>query len=207
TRLLVVGASLWSSAFARALIDAGGEVLVVDNVWRRLRAPRLAGVPVYYGEILSDRAEAALELTDVGSLLAAGANDAYNALVCASFAADLGRENVFQLPLHGGEDGDPRGLTRPRRGRIAIAAQAHHEWLEERLGEGWRFQKTQFSETFTYQDFLAQASGEGVAVALRLADGSLFLAASDESRHPRAGDVLLSFAPPKPLAAGAEAQT
>lgn len=196
-RLLIIGASPWSTAFAKAVMDIGGDVLIVDNVWHRLRSPRLAGVPVFYGEILSDKAEATLELTDVGMLLATTPNDAYNALVCATFAAELGREHVFQLPMHSGDESDPRGVMRTRRGQVAFAETARYELMYQRVIEKWRFQKTPFSDSYSYADFKQQSASEFVPILLQRADGSLRLCAANGSIDPKAGDVLLSFVPPK----------
>ncbi len=196
-RLLILGASPWTTALARAVMDVGGDVLVVDNRWHRLSEPRLAGIPVFYGEILSDRAEATLELTDVGLMLAASANDAYNALACATFAPELGRENVFQLPMHDGEERDPRSMMRTRRGQVAFSESAHYELLYKRIIEQWRFQKTPFSESFDYAAFKAQAAPEALAVLLCRANGSLQLMSAETTPQPRPGDVLLSFVPPK----------
>jgi len=199
-RLLIVGASPWSTALARAVTEAGGSVLVVDNVWQRLSEPRLAGVPVFYGEILSDRAEATLELTDVGTLLAATPNDAYNALVCASFAGELGREQVYQLPMHRSEEGDSRAVMRTRRGRVAMADTARYELLYQRMLEGWRFQRTPLSGNFDYAAFRAQAAPEAMPVLLRRPDGALRLIGVDGAPEPRPDDVLVSFVPPRPEA-------
>jgi NhaP-type Na+/H+ or K+/H+ antiporter len=196
-RLLILGASPWTTELARAVMDAGGDVLVVDNRWHLLSEPRLAGIPVFYGEILSEKAEATLELTDVGLMLAASANDAYNALACATFAPELGREKVFQLPMHGGEESDPRTMMRTRRGQVAFSESAHYELLYKRIIEQWRFQKTSFSENFDYAAFKAQAPPEAMAVLLRRADGSLRLLSAEDTPQPKPGDVLLSFVPPK----------
>lgn len=204
-RLLIVGASGWTTALARVVIDAGGQVLIVDSVWNRLREPRLAGVPVFYGEILSDRAEATLELTDVGTLLAATPNDAYNALVCASFAGELGRDQVYQLPMHDTDEGDARGVTRTRRGRVAFSEAARYERLFERQLQGWRFQKTTLSESFGYAAFREHAMPGAIMAVVRRADGSLHLVAADGTPEPRAGDVVISFVPPRPAAVQAPA--
>ncbi|MGH8321034.1 MAG: cation:proton antiporter, partial [Gammaproteobacteria bacterium] len=135
-RLLIVGASPWTTEFARILIESGANALVVDNSWHRLSGPRLAGIPVYYGEILSESAEASLELHDVGILLAATDNDAYNALVCTAFAPSMGRGLAFQLPMVAAESGDPKGVNRGMRGRIAFDEEAIYEELWRRLNQG-----------------------------------------------------------------------
>jgi hypothetical protein len=47
-------------------------VIIADSAWHRLRKARQAGVPVYFGELLSEHAEHELELGAFGSLLACG---------------------------------------------------------------------------------------------------------------------------------------
>src|SRR5690606_24555413 len=59
--LLIVGATPWSCALASALHRFGVDVLLVDGAYARLKAARMEGTPVYYGEILSDHAEHSLE--------------------------------------------------------------------------------------------------------------------------------------------------
>ncbi|MEM9263447.1 MAG: sodium:proton antiporter, partial [Pseudomonadota bacterium] len=89
--VLISGASLWSVALARALMDAGIPVLVADASWRRLRPARENKVPTYYGELLSEVTEHHLDLNKFGVLLALAANEAHNALVCTDLAPEMGR--------------------------------------------------------------------------------------------------------------------
>ncbi len=218
-RLLIIGANAWSLGMARAVTAAGGAVLLVDNVWHRLSEARLAGVDVYYGEILSEQAEVALELTDVGILLAATQNDAYNALVCSGFAPELGREQVFQLAMHRAESAGGRRLARPRRGRIAFSPELRYETLIRRMYGGWRFQKTTLTGQFNYSALRERLPEEAVPVVLLRAGGALRLIAAanaggdrgggrqaeDKKRpgltppgiEPKAGDILINFVPPK----------
>ncbi len=90
--VLIVGASSWTVGLAQVLKEKGVPVMIADTSWHRLRQARLAGIKVYYGEILSEAAEQELELNEYGTLFAATDNDAYNSLVCSRFAAELGRQ-------------------------------------------------------------------------------------------------------------------
>ncbi|MGA9851508.1 MAG: sodium:proton antiporter [Gammaproteobacteria bacterium] len=192
-RLLIVGASPWTTEFARILIESSANALVVDNSWHRLSGPRLAGIPVYYGEILSESAEASLELYDVGILLAATDNDAYNALVCTAFAPVMGRGVAFQLPMFAAEADDPKGVTRGMRGRIAFSEEALYEELWRRLNQGWIFQKTHITETYTYEKYLADCP-EGTLQLMAIKNGGgLLLHAQSAPFAPVAGDTVISF--------------
>jgi NhaP-type Na+/H+ or K+/H+ antiporter len=196
--LLIVGATPWSIEFARLLKQQDVEVLLADRSWHSLKPARLAGIPVYYGEILSEQAEQSLETAPVVTLLAATDNDAYNALVCNAFASELGRNRVFQLPMAESEELDPRGLTHTIHGRIAFhPEEAYWENLWTRHAVGWRLQKTKVTDSYTVDDMLGDRPENAFTVAMIRANGSLELKPAQDSLSPDSGDTVIYFAPPK----------
>jgi len=144
--LILAGAGAWSSGLAKKLHELEVPVIVADSAWHRLRAARQAGVPVYFGELLSEHAEHSLELGAFSSLLATTNNDAYNALVCARFAPELGRQNIFQLAT--GEVAEPRKPSPELRGRTAMSDEILYEDLQRRWYQGWSFRCSTLTETF-----------------------------------------------------------
>lgn len=151
--LLIAGATPWSTGLAEVLQKREIPVLLADSSWHRLRTARLAGVPVYFGELLSEEAETSVELGEMGSLLAATSNDAYNALICGHFASELGRQQVFQLPP--GEPQEKRRPTPGARGRTAFAEEAQYEKLEREWYLGWGFQGGNITQDYGSDAFLA----------------------------------------------------
>ena len=137
--VLIVGASPWSTELARALTnELHVQVLLVDSSWHRLRAARLAGVRVLYGEVLSDQFQQSLELNEIACLLAATSNDAYNALVCSHFTNILEHDRVFQLPMYAAEDdNDHKAVARPLRGQPAFHERAQYEELWRHHFQDW----------------------------------------------------------------------
>jgi len=196
--LLIVGANPWTIELARLLKEQGIDVLLADRSWHNLKPARLAGIPVYYGEILSEQAEQSLETAPVATLLAATDNDAYNALVCNAFASEVGRNRVFQLPMAESEEQDPKGLTHTIHGRIAFhPEEAFWENLWTRHAVGWRFQKTRLTESYTVDDLLADRQENAFTVALIRANGTLLLKPAQGSMSPETGDLVIYFAPPR----------
>src|SRR5690606_12861956 len=74
-------------------------VMLVDNSWDALVKARLADIPVFYGELLSEETEFELEFNRYNTLLAATPNPAYNALICEKFGYEYGTERVFRISL------------------------------------------------------------------------------------------------------------
>ncbi|MDY6943301.1 MAG: sodium:proton antiporter [Pseudomonadota bacterium] len=191
--VLIVGASPWTTELGRVLKDLGIRTLIVDNSWHRLRQARLAGVPVYFAEILSEQALESIELHDIGQILAATSNDAYNALVCSNFAPDLGWERVFQLPMGDGEKGQRRRIAQDVRGRVAFGQEALYEELWRRHSAGWKFQKTRLTETFSYEDYRKKRSTNDIEVLRIAEDGALTMNSIQRPIQPKIGDTIVTF--------------
>ena len=198
--LLIVGASPWSVALGAKLTEINVDVLIADSSWQKLRSARLAGVPVFYGEILSDFAEESVEISHVGTVLAATSNDAYNALVCTALSHEVGRSKVFQLPMGGGDDEDPRAVSRPLRGQQAFDSDSVFERLWRLHVRGWKFYRTRITENYTYSDFLRDFPAEAIQILLLYADGSFRLMSPADTREPAVGATILYFAPERQVA-------
>jgi len=73
-------------------------VLLVDNNWSNISAARMAGLPTYYGNILSQYAPNKIELDGIGRLLALTSNDEVNSLATLRLDDIFGSGEVYQLP-------------------------------------------------------------------------------------------------------------
>ncbi|HEX7048061.1 MAG TPA: sodium:proton antiporter [Gammaproteobacteria bacterium] len=196
-RVLLVGASPWSTELARTLKSMDIGVLLVDTSWHRLREARLAGIPVFYGELLSENAERSLELSDVGTLLALTSNDAYNALVCTGFAGELDRAQVYQLPIYAADDDDPRALAKTMRGQVAFGEHAVYEELWTHLAAGWKFHKSTLSESYSWEDYRHEMSEDTLHILRVDSDGEVSVHSPQKKFEPKAGDTVVSFGPEK----------
>lgn len=205
---LIVGASPWSTELARALAnELGVQVLLVDSSWHRLRAARLAGVRVLYGEFLSERVQQSLELNQIACMLAATSNDAYNALVCSHFATMMEHDRVFQLPMYAVEgDNGPHVVARPLRGRQAFADNAQYEELWRRHDQKWRFYTLRLTSTYTYDAFVRDCPDDALVVAILNVSGALRFRPARHAPRPGVGETLVYYAP-RTAAANAEKPT
>ncbi|MGB1556316.1 MAG: cation:proton antiporter [Oceanococcaceae bacterium] len=200
--VLVVGASPWTTDLCRMLHkEMGLPTLLVDGSWHRLRAARLEGIPVLYGEVLSEGVQQSLELSGIRCVLAATSNDAYNALSCRHFTPDLGRDRVFQLPQYGVDDSEERAATRtvarPLTGVSAFAEDAHYEDLWRKQVQGWTFTKTRITDTYSWETYLADMSGKALLVGVVRGSKQLSLHSPRAPVKPKVGDIVISYVPPE----------
>lgn len=194
--LIRVGASDWSVALAQALRELKLPVLIADADWNRLKPARLAGIPAHFGEVLSDSSERNLDLSEIGLLLAATDNDAYNTLVCLHFTAEFGRDWVYQLPMREVQNAESKAVSQTSRGHIILSERDLFYELQHLLHSGWTFTRTVFSAEYNYLKFRTEHVNAR-PVLVRRASGELEFKLAIAPLEPKAGDTLISFGPPK----------
>ncbi len=197
--VLIAGASPWSTELARALTnELNVQVLLVDSSWHRLRAARLAGVRVLYGEVLSEQVQQSLELNEISCLLAATSNDAYNALVCSHFGTSLEHDRVFQLPMYAAdEQNDSKVVARPLRGRPAFHENAQYEELWRRHFQNWQFYKTRITDGYSSEDFRRDCPADAIVIGILHEQGNLLFNPAKNGNRPGVGDTVIYYAPKK----------
>lgn len=190
--LLICGASAWSTGLATTLHREKVPILLADSSWSRLRTARHAGLPVYFGEILSEEAEIDIELGELGSLLAASSNDAYNALVCTDFAPELGHHRVFQLaaPANGHPKRRPGAASR---GRALLDTETRYEDLQRGWYRGWAFKVTGLTDEFSFDDLLAALPDGALPLMAINEENGVRLASADQPLRAEAGERVLWF--------------
>ncbi len=192
--VLIVGGSEWSTALAVKLKEMNIPVTIADANWRLLQSARLADVPVYFGEILSEVTEHHLDFNRFGSLLALSPSESYNSLVCTDLGPELGRAQVYQASERRSGDDDRRGLSYTLRGRSFLHSGATLDELIRRHHMGWRFQKTRLTGEYPPEAYLKDIGKEAEIVMIIRKDAVEF--ASKENRiKPEIGDTVLAYLP------------
>lgn len=162
--LIIVGAAPWAVQLAEVLRGRKIDVLIADGDWRKLKDARLADIPTYYGELLSEDAEFSVEYHAYDALLAATPSAAYNALLCNQFSEVMGRARTYTL--HPDEEGMPyrRRLARVLKGREWVPDHLTLERLNTLFGSGWRFRISRIGKTPEGKDILAPEESETLIV-------------------------------------------
>ncbi len=195
--ILILGGSPVTAAFATTLKETGIPVMIADTAWSRLREARLAEIPVYFGEVLSEEAHYDLDVKRFAALIATTSNDAYNALVCTNLSPEIGRANVFEIPTVR-EQAERKSLSFTLGGRpLTRDPELRSVDFQLEHFRGWGFQVTRITEEFSYQHYL-DSRAEGARVLLwRKPSGKLVFRATTDKSNPEPGDLVISFAPPR----------
>ncbi|MEX6633857.1 cation:proton antiporter [Hyphococcus lacteus] len=195
--VLIVGASPFSAALAAKLKDMEVPVTVADTSWRRLKPVRLANVPTYYGEILSEVTEHHMDLNRFGYLLALGGNEAHNALVATDLAPELSRAAIFQVNARGKDEEDRKALSYTLQGQTFLHSAVALDELMRRHYSGWVFQRTRLSEEYPPEQYKKDLHPEA-EIVLVMRKGGLTFASREAEVKPEIGDVVLAYIPKPP---------
>lgn len=95
--MLFVGANSVARALALALKEHGFRVKLADTSYEEIRAARMAGLEVYYGDPISSHADQFLELAGIGRLFAVSRRSRWNTLACMKYRSEFGPQRVFSL--------------------------------------------------------------------------------------------------------------
>ena len=192
--VLMVGAHSWARAIANALHKEGIKVLMVDNNYASVRAARMEGLPVFYGNILSQYTMNEIDLGGIGRALALTSDNAFNSLVVLQLANDLGRSSVFQLPAEGGEDKKATSLH--LEGRLLFAPYATYEFFERSFASGATIKVTKLTEEFNYEAFREYYGGLVLPLFSIDQNGKMLVFTADNVIKPKTGQKLISLIRP-----------
>ncbi len=192
--VLIVGASPWSAGLAAKLQELEIPVMVADASYRRLQPARLANVPTYYGEILSEVTEHHLDLNRFGYLLAVSSNEAHNALISTDLAPELGRAAIFQVNARGKGEEDRRALSYTLQGKTFLHSGIGLDDLVRRHYSGWQYQRTKLSEEYTPDRYQQDIDPEA-EIILAIRKSALVFASREAPLKLEIGDVVLAYIP------------
>lgn len=187
--VVIVGGSAWSVGLAQKLRENAIPTLIVDNNWNDLRAARAAGIPTYYGEVLSETSEFSLDLGGFGTLIAATSNDAYNTLVISDYVFDFGRRNVFQIAPAGRKLGTATEAELLLAGRPLQAGQS--SLIDFARGNGMAFSATGLTSKFTFEQLAASKDARWLPILAIKPDRSIVVATTDQPFAPAPDDIVI----------------
>lgn len=190
--VLIVGGSRFSTGFAEALRDAEVPVRITDTNLYHLRRARSAGLPLYFGDVLSESAEHRLHMVEYGTVVAVTENDAYNTLVTTDLAPEFGRDQVYQVTRYKSETAR-HALPVTLGGRNFADGKTYGE-LETLMQEGWGFRTTGLTAEFGFETWQTQHP-DALRIGVLTPEGLFHM--SPGAPKASEGWSILSLAPPK----------
>jgi NhaP-type Na+/H+ or K+/H+ antiporter len=192
--VLIMGGSRFTTGLAQALQKEDVPVKIVDTNHARLVRPRSNGVPVFYGDILSEAAEHSIEILSYTTLITASENDAHNTLVSTDLGAEFGRDTTWQIARHKGENS--RHALPSQLGGRAFGAGLTFKDLEEKMKAGWEVRVTRLTQEYAFAQWQGDRK-DAVLLGRLKEDGTFrrFLAEDADVLFPQRAEAKIADLP------------
>ncbi|MDX1689017.1 MAG: cation:proton antiporter [Candidatus Promineifilaceae bacterium] len=203
--VLIVGAHGLARAMAGVLKEHGFEVMLLDTNRTNVRQARLQGLNAHHGNAYSEEVLQELDLWGIGRLLAMTSNNEVNSLAALHFPEVFSRAEVYQLPVpENGSSMEERVSEPPQHltGRYLFGSETTYNYLMEQFWNGAEVKATKLTPQFTYEDLVEHYEGDMVPLFAVTPKKKLRVYSADNRPNPKAGDVIISLAPPTDEAAG-----
>ncbi|HQF30429.1 MAG TPA: sodium:proton antiporter, partial [Hyphomicrobiales bacterium] len=191
---LIIGANPLAVAIARELKRHGLSVLLVDSSWENSRKARMEGLPVYFGNAVSDHADRHLDLVGLTGLLALSWRGNVNALACLRFRGEFGAANTFTLA----SGSEPEGTEGSRYhnihfGQVLFAERADFSSLAGKLKDCFEVRSTRISDKHSFADWRQRNGEEAMPLFVIDRAGKAKPFVAGHERSVEAGDVLIGL--------------
>jgi len=191
---LIVGANPLARAIGAALYRVDIPVRLCDSDWDSIAKARMAGLPTYYGNPLSEHAQRHLDLTGLGRVLALGASDHFNDLVTARYRDEFGKNAVYGLPVADNVP-DKHQIAVAHRSSDLFTPDMSYWALSRLLGQGGAIHATTLSDAFSFDQYMQSYNGQLIPLFAINPKGYAEPFTVNDELTPEAGWTVLSLFP------------
>lgn len=164
--VLIIGSNAFSVELAKVFQRQKMPVLIADTNWHQLKQPRMANIPVHYGEILSEDAYYELDLEQYSYLILATSNVAYNSLIGANYAHLFGRNRIYHIDVELEKDGTSKDQFAHSLKGPVIADGVVLNDLVGHARRGWRAKAINLTEEYSLEQHDETSEGKQIPLFL-----------------------------------------
>lgn len=187
TGVLLVGANRVAREVAISLNNQGFDVTLADSNWEHIGLARMENLHTFYGNPVSEYAERHLDITSVGSLIAASPIKDLNALACSKFRGDFGRSNLYYLnSTSEAKSTSLHHVSSEHRGQILINEEMTYSRLNKEFKKGAKLKTTNISDEFSFEQLMQQPLKQEPVFAVDK-KGNIKFFTPDKKLEPKAG--------------------
>ena len=152
--ILFLGAQPVIQEIAKAVMEQGIKVVVVDRNRHAISKAHMNKIPAVYGNILSEQVLEEIPFEGIGKLMAVTPNEEANSLALFHFDEVFDREETYQISRKKYVEGQSRDLLPNHlKGRVLFGEEVDLQYLISMHEEGATIKATQLTKDFNYESF------------------------------------------------------
>ncbi|MCS3904278.1 CPA1 family monovalent cation:H+ antiporter [Methylohalomonas lacus] len=212
---LIVGAGNVARVIGKALQERDFKIMLSDSNWENVRSARMEGLPVYYGNPISDHADRHMDLVGIGRLLAMSGRANFDALAIMRFRREFEPNHLYQL-LTSREQrvDDKHNIADKHRGQPLFGEDVTHAMLASWIRAGAELRTTSLTDSFDFDAYLDEYRDRCIPLFAVDEKNVLHVFTSADTVEPESGwdimgliapkDAGLSYSPKRPEEAAEE---
>ena len=194
---LIVGANSIARAIAKALTDVGFRTILVDSNREYIKAARMAGLPVFYGNPVSEEAEQELDLVGIGRLLAVSPDSELNSLAVLRYRHEFGRNRVYTIQTDNEKSSSRHKTASKLRGNIFAAEGLTYKKFASLISKKAEIRSTRLSDDFSFDDYRKQYGKRAIQLFALTPDSRLRVFVPNDNLELSSGWTVISLIQPE----------
>jgi NhaP-type Na+/H+ or K+/H+ antiporter len=195
--LLIFGGGQFCRMFAKELTELEIPVRIADTNWDAIRLARMANIPTYFGNPMSEHASRTLDLSVIGKVLVMSPYRQLNPLVTYHFEYEMGKGTVWGLSNNEQQLRPSHQVSESYAKKLGLFAEdITYGKLAGLVSKGATIKTTRLSDSFSYEDYKQQYADRALPLCAIDANNALVLFATSHELKPKAEWRIVSLITP-----------
>jgi NhaP-type Na+/H+ or K+/H+ antiporter len=196
---LFIGSNIVAREIAKSLMNKNIPVLLTDTNWENIRLARMANLPVYFGNPVSEHAENYMDITGIGNMLATSPYKELNTQATFHFLDLFGNGHVFGLS-EGDQEQRASHQASPKfqNTRNLFGNNITFAKLASLISKGATLRITQLSDNFTLDNYRNQHGNRLTILFTISPSGVVTPKVGDQTLKAPVGTEIISLIQPEP---------
>jgi len=190
---LIIGANSVARMIAESLNENDYRTRLTDSSWTNVKAARMAGFDIYYGNAVSVHADRYLDLVGMGQVLTLTPQNELNVLAGLRYRSEFGRNHIFSLVV---DKGDGESISRTNINhdtQLLFGNDVTYAKLASLVSKGATIKQTTLSETFDFNVYKQQYGKRAIPLYCIDTKGKLHFFLADDDYEPEQGFLVVSL--------------
>lgn len=196
--VLIFGGGHFCRMFAKELTELDIPVRITDTNWDAIRLARMANIPTYFGNPMSEHASRSLDLSVIGKVLVMSPYRQLNPLVTYHFEYEMGKGTVWGLSNNEQQLRPSHQVSESYAKRLGLFAEdVTYGKLAALVSKGATIKTTRLSDSFSYDDYHQQYADRALPLCALDPQNKLFLFTISQELKPKAQWRIVSLIMPQ----------
>lgn len=152
--VLIFGGQQVGLEIGKALHAQGFPVLIADANWEHISAARMAGLPTYYGNVVSEHADRHIDLIGIGRLFSMSRRPALNALAALRYRREFGPGRVYNLRMPEEQiQGEKKTFAQRYRTPALFGDTVTYGQLASKMSKGAVIKVTRLTDSYGFDEY------------------------------------------------------